>query len=369
MRRSERGGTKGAKGEAVHPLPFLALGRTVPGPGEEYGAEDYVLLPDVFGDMGGKKSKPLPKPYLPLPKEVAAQKGEKPDTGPSAVELRAPDSEAGGQGISRKRDKEKRWADQMEEDEAELAREKASLAEERERWRANRQEEGILNLGAPTGKTVMELLAEKEAQSQREEQPKKGRSPLDAGFIKTAKKGGPDAAMEMALQVKDPLIQANLTRTLRVTRGEETRSSDSDSPTEDEEEDTRAVQKGRVWANQQQGFEKGREARGRRRADPLESGKESEKKVKRSGDDKEVEEMGTDKAPQFRGDLEMTEVKGPPERESGHKKGGARPTGRERERLVAADAERGRLQEEKEGERLKQEQTQEEGCRLMPESI
>jgi hypothetical protein len=138
---------KGTKGEAVHPLPFLSLGRTVPGPGEEYGAEDYVLLPDVFGDMGGKKSKPSPKPSLPLPKEVAAQKGEKPDTGPSAVKLRGPDREAGGQGISRKRDKEKRWADQMEEDEAELAREKASLAEERERWRANRQEEEVLNLG------------------------------------------------------------------------------------------------------------------------------------------------------------------------------------------------------------------------------
>jgi hypothetical protein len=177
----KRRGKKGAKGEAVHPLPFLLLGRTVPGPGEEYGAEDYVLLSDVFGDMGGKKSKPSPKPSLPLPKEVAAQKGEKPDTGPSAVKLRAPDSEAGGQGMSRKRDKEKRWADQMEEDEAELAREKASLAEERERWRANRQEEEVLNLGAPTGKTVMELLAEKEAQRQREEQPKKGRGLYEDG--------------------------------------------------------------------------------------------------------------------------------------------------------------------------------------------
>jgi hypothetical protein len=196
---------KGAKGKAVHPLPFLSLGRTVPGPGEEYGAEDYVLLPDVFGNMGGKKSKPLPKPSLPLPKEAAAQKGEKPDTGPSAVKLRAPDNEAGGQGISRK-----------------------------------------------------------------------GRSPLDAGFMKTAKKGGSDAAMEMVLQVKDPLIQANLTRTLRVTRGEETRSSDSDSPTEDEEEDERAVREERVRANQQQGLEKGREARGRRQADPPESGKELE---------------------------------------------------------------------------------------------
>jgi hypothetical protein len=219
------------------------------------------------------------------------------------------------------------------------------------------------------GDGALSLLAKKEAQSKREEKPKKGRSPLDADFMKTVKKGGPDAAMEMALQVKDPLIQANLTRILRVTRGEETRSSNSDSPTKDEEEDTRAVRERHVWANQQQGLEKGREARGRRRADPPESGKELKKKVKRSKDDKEVEKMGTDKAQQLRGDLEMTEVKGPPEREFGHKKGDAEPTGRERERSVAADAERGRLQEEKEDERLKQEQTQEEGCKLMPESF
>jgi hypothetical protein len=124
---------KGAKGEAIHPLPFLSLGRSVPGPGEEYGAEDYVLLPDVFGDMGGKKYKPSLKPSLPLPKEATAQKGEKPDKGPISIKSRAPDNEAKGQGLSRKRDKEKRWADQMEEGKAELAREKVSLAEERER--------------------------------------------------------------------------------------------------------------------------------------------------------------------------------------------------------------------------------------------
>jgi hypothetical protein len=104
-------------------------------------------------------------------------------------------------------------------------------------------------------------------------------------------------------------------------------------------------------------LEKGCEAIGLRRADPPETEKESEKKIKRSRDDKEVEERGTSKAPQFRGDLEMTEVKGPPEKEFGQKKGGSEPTECERERLVAADAERGRLQEEKEEECLKQEQT------------
>jgi hypothetical protein len=111
MRQSERGGTRrGQKAKPCILFPFYRWGRTVPGPGEEYGAEDYVLLPDVFGDMGGKKSKPSPKPSLPLPKEVAAQKGEKPDTGPSVIVFCAPDSEAWGQGVSQKRDKEKRWA-------------------------------------------------------------------------------------------------------------------------------------------------------------------------------------------------------------------------------------------------------------------
>jgi hypothetical protein len=59
---------KEAKGEAASPVPFLSLGRAVPGPGEEYGEEDYVLLPDVFGDMGKRKSKPSSKPLLALPK-------------------------------------------------------------------------------------------------------------------------------------------------------------------------------------------------------------------------------------------------------------------------------------------------------------
>jgi hypothetical protein len=115
-------------------------------------------------------------------------------------------------------------------------------------------------------------------------------------------------------------------------------------------------------------LEKGREASGLRRADPPGSGKESEKKIKRSRDNDEVEETSAGKAPQFRGDLEMTEVNEPQEKEFGLEKRGSAAE-RERERLVAADAERGRLQEEKEEERLKQEQTQEEGRRLMQESI
>jgi hypothetical protein len=109
--------------------------------------------------------------------------------------------------------------------------------------------------------------------------------------------------------------------TLQVTRGEEGRSSDSDVPTKDEEEDQRAVREKRVRANQQQKLEKGRKARGLRRADPPGLGKESEKKIKRSRDNEEVEETGTGKAPQFRGDLKMTEVNEPSEKEFGQNKG------------------------------------------------
>jgi hypothetical protein len=49
------------------------------------------------------------------------------------------------------------------------------------------------------------------------------------------KKGGPDVAMKMALEIPDPLIQAGVARTLRLNRGE-TDSKDSDSTSGDEEE-------------------------------------------------------------------------------------------------------------------------------------
>jgi hypothetical protein len=49
------------------------------------------------------------------------------------------------------------------------------------------------------------------------------------------KKGGTDAAMKMALEIPDPLIQAGVARTLRLNRGE-TDSKDSDSTLGDEKE-------------------------------------------------------------------------------------------------------------------------------------
>jgi hypothetical protein len=38
---------------------------------------DYVLLPHVFGDMGGKGSKKSPKPSLPSPRDGEPKDGGK----------------------------------------------------------------------------------------------------------------------------------------------------------------------------------------------------------------------------------------------------------------------------------------------------
>jgi hypothetical protein len=72
----------------------------------------------------------------------------------------------------------------------------------------------------------------KRGQKKEGEKSRSRKSPLGEG---TAKKGGPDVAMKMALEIPDPLIQANVARTLRLNRGE-TDSKDSDSMSGDEEE-------------------------------------------------------------------------------------------------------------------------------------
>jgi hypothetical protein len=272
---------KEAKGEAISPVPFLSLGRMVPGPGEEYGEEDYVLLPDVFGDMGKKKSKQSLKPSLPSPKEAESQKGEKQSKDPAPVKARAPDNEERGEGLNQPVEKGKRWADWMEEDKAEAARARAELNEEKQRWRAQLREEEVVNLDAPSGKTVMELLAKREAQGKREEQPKLGAGPLGEGLVKTALpkevspslktgkegKGVPDSAMEMALKIKDPIIQANVACTLHLTRTGATGSKDSDSTTEDKEEERVSAKEERARKKEERVKKKGKKEKGIKRTD------------------------------------------------------------------------------------------------------
>jgi hypothetical protein len=69
----------------------------------------------------------------------------------------------------------------MEEDEAAAERAKAEIEEEKWKWRARLHEEEVLNLDAPSGKTVMELLVEKKAQGEGAEPPKAGVNPLGEG--------------------------------------------------------------------------------------------------------------------------------------------------------------------------------------------
>jgi hypothetical protein len=104
----------------------------------------------------------------------------------------------------------------MEEDEAEAERARAEIEQEKRKWRARLHEEEVLNLDAPSGKMVMKLLAEKEAQGERAEPPKAGVNPLGEGLVKTAPPKGvspslktgkegesaPDEAMEMARQFR-----------------------------------------------------------------------------------------------------------------------------------------------------------------------
>jgi hypothetical protein len=73
----------------------------------------------------------------------------------------------------------------------------------------------------------------KKGQKKEEEKSGSGKSPLGEGTVKT---GGSDAAMKMALEIPDPLIQAGVAHALRLTRGKKEKK-DSDSTTGDEEEE------------------------------------------------------------------------------------------------------------------------------------
>jgi hypothetical protein len=351
---------KEAPGEAVRPVPFLSLGRMVPGPGEEYGEEDYVLLPDVFGDMGKKKNKQPPK--LSLPSHEEAEPPSKEKAGKELVLFKkgGPDHEEMGKGFNKPVEKQKRWADVMEEDKAEAARARAELEEEKRKWRARLHEDEVLSLDAPSGKTVMELLAEKEAQGKQAEQPKAGTKPLEGGFIKTTpasevhpslntgEKGASarDEAMGMALRIKDPKVQAGVARALNTTRLGTTRSRDSDSTTDKEEEEQVSADE-RARKKAEKAKKKIKKAKAIERADSQTSGKLLDKKIKRSKGMEEVEEGETEKAPELVLDLEMTDVQDP----------------------LDEQREREPLKKETEIERAKRKRTEQEGRKVVQESV
>jgi hypothetical protein len=317
----------------------------------------------------GRRGKQPPKPSLPSHKEAEPPNEEKPSKELVSFKKRAPGDEEMGKRLNKPAEKEKRWADVMEEDEAEAAQARAELEEERRKWRARLHEDEVLNLDAPSEKTVMELLAEKEARGEQTEQPKARANPLGEGLIKTAPplqvspslkagtEGGSaqDEAMEMALRIKAPKIQATVARALNTTRLGTTGSKDSDSLTDEEEKE-------RVSA---------KEERARKKAERTKKKGKKAKRIKRSKEMEEVEEGETEKAPEPAGlqssDLEMTDVQDPSDEQ----------LKRRTEQLKAKPAaevkeprpEMEPLKEETEAERLNREQTAQEGRKMVRESV
>jgi hypothetical protein len=74
----------------------------------------------------------------------------------------------------------------------------------------------------------------KKKKEQKGEREKSGSKESSLGE-ETARKGGPDAAMKMALEIPDPLVQAGVARALRITRGKK-EEKNSNTTTGDEEE-------------------------------------------------------------------------------------------------------------------------------------
>jgi hypothetical protein len=176
----------------------------------------------------------------------------------------------------------------------------------------------------------------KKGQKKEGEKSGSGKSSLGEG---TAKKGGPDVAMKMALEIPDPLIQAGVARTLRLNRGE-VDSKDSASMTEDEEEG-QGKERGRAEKERAQEKENGyghifgggtrtrqtaRITAGSARlkpppteAQPTESSREATPELKEgvggeSSEDRKIEELKATKA-QLDEELRLKEIRVARERE------------------------------------------------------
>jgi hypothetical protein len=246
-----------------------------------------------------------------------------------------------------------------------------------------------------------------------------GASPLGEGLVKTAPskeaspslkpgkegKGVPDSAMEMALKIKDPAIQAQVTRTLKIARGVIAGSKDSGSTTEDEEEEwvsakeerarkkeklgeeervsareERAGKKEdsgeeeRMSANeerarkeQERGKQKSKKEKGVKRAESQTSGKSSKKKIKRSKPAEEVKEKRIEEVGEPAPDLEMMDALDPLEGQQEGEREQLR--GEQEEGLKQQCTGTEPLKEESEEDRLKRQRTKPEGRKLMQESI
>jgi hypothetical protein len=88
-------------------------------------------------------------------------------------------------------------------------------------------------------------------------------------FLKTGKEGegAPDEAMEMALRIKDPAIQARVARVLNTARRGCTGFKDSDSTTEEDEEERVSAKEVRARKKEERAKKKNKKGKGIKRAD------------------------------------------------------------------------------------------------------
>jgi hypothetical protein len=190
-------------------------------------------------------------------------------------------------------------------------------------------------------------------------------------YLKKGKegKGAPDAAMEMALRIKDPAIQATVARTLNKTRLGTTGSKDSDSTTKDEEEQRVSAREERARKKEELVNRKGSKGKGTKRADFQASGKESEKKIKRVRETDEGKERRIEEEHESARDLKMTAhatLDLPAEQ---HKRETERLKGEQEAGFKEQRTETEQLNKETEAERLKREQTDQEGRKMVQESV
>jgi hypothetical protein len=225
--------------EGQHEPFLLAIGGQA-GPRGEGGGTGYLDLPNIFNRYGG-----------PPKEKQRARSSEGSGPAKEAGEDAALKNQGGAEGGQLEEEEAERMEGLEEERPAKMEGVKGEKpaesqgVEERERG----EKERVKN-----EKKDKEKKDKKKKKGQKKEGEKSGsgKSSLGEG---TARKGGPDVALKMALEIPDPLIQAEVARTLRLNRGE-VDSKDSASTTEDEEEG-QGEERGRAEKERAQEKEKG----------------------------------------------------------------------------------------------------------------
>jgi hypothetical protein len=156
-------------------------------------------------------------------------------------------------------------------------------------------------------------------------------------------------------------------RALNTTRLGTTGSKDSDSTTDEEEEERVSAKEERARKKAERAKKKSKKATGNKRADSQTSGKQSDKKIKRSKGMGEVEERETEEAQEPVLDLEMTDVQDPSDEQP--ERGTEQLKGRQEVGVKEQRPETETSKGETEAERLKWERTEQEGRKMVQESV